>query len=159
MTQRPIKFRAWMTKEKFMAECHTIACENGTHTLYVPKQGLAARLFKGKQYFEAGAGEVELMQFTGLHDKNGKPIFEGDILKYKPYNNLGHNPKFVIGYVKWGETGDSDGWSHGKHYEWVIDEDSLADIADSDYPDEASCKIIGNVYENPEFIQSLKKPL
>lgn len=109
-------------------------------------------VLRGKVVF-AYPEHRKFVRFTNLEDKNGKEIYEGDIVRYKPYNNLGHENDFNIGEVIWGETGDSDGWSHGKHYEFVVNVDSLADIADSDYPDEASCEVIGNIYENPKLLE------
>lgn len=96
-----------------------------------------------------------LMQYTGLKDKNGVEIYEGDILKGPKYCNFSLEGK-KIRAVEWGETGDSDGYLHKKHLEWVVGEnllddvgdvasDSLADVCDAS-------KIIGNIHQNPELI-------
>lgn len=89
--------------------------------------------------------DLVLMQCTGLKDKNGKLIFEGDVLQhptYRNYNLTGEHKNAV----KWGETGDSDGYYHDKHFEWVVGHDSLADVYENS-------EIIGNIYENPELIK------
>jgi len=86
-----------------------------------------------------------LMQFTGLKDKNGKEIYDGDILSHPTYCNFDFSGKYTND-VKWGETGDSDGYSHDKHFEWIVGEDSLADVYEQS-------EIIGNIYDNPELIK------
>lgn len=61
-TQRPIKFRAWNEEEKRM----------------IGPYGL------GDSHWPSNAADVWLiMQFTGLHDKNGTEIYEGDIFGNK----------------------------------------------------------------------------
>lgn len=87
--------------------------------------------------FLRGADKVELMQSTGLHDKNGKEIFEGDI--------LGTNDGLLDGVVKY--RTDLGMWTNDllryNNFE------RLCSIANSR-------EIIGNIYENPELLEVTK---
>jgi uncharacterized phage protein (TIGR01671 family) len=90
--------------------------------------------------------EAELMQFTGLHDKNGKEIWEGDVLTYGYYEDHAGNDdqnrpiNFPVkwslddcGFVANGRLIPHDGEKYGGNI----------------YPFE----VIGNIYENPELME------
>ena len=84
-----------------------------------------------------GSGNYHLMQFTGLKDKNGKKIFEGDILK---------DGKGQTGQVLW----------HRNSFlvEWRERDYSGARIVERMYDDCFGCgEIIGNIYGNPELLK------
>ena len=87
--------------------------------------------------FLRGADEVELMQSTGLHDKNGKEIFEKDILDY--------NGRKVV--VKW----------HGSYacfiYEFVDELKNRTAEWQPLYLSYYKFEIVGNIYENPEMLE------
>lgn len=74
-----------------------------------------------------------LMQFTGLKDKNGKEIYEGDILLHKALD-IRNVP------VIWWGSGWYVGYDDGKYHN-VTALDYLGD-----------CEVIGNIYENPELL-------
>lgn len=81
--------------------------------------------------------DLNLMQTTGLKDKNGKEIFEKDILDY--------NGRKVI--VKW----------HGSYasfiYEFVDELQNRTTEWQPLYLSYYKFEIIGNIYENPEFLE------
>lgn len=72
----------------------------------------------------------QLMQYTGLKDKNGKEIYEGDIIRL-PIGELG-NVIYFEPYAAF--VGDSDG---------ILTQLDLG----------ADIEVIGNIYENPELLQ------
>ncbi len=69
---REIKFRAWEKNEEMMQPVISIDWDNRT----VQMSGLDGESLWGSHF-----DQVILMQFTGLKDKNGKEIYEGDIVK------------------------------------------------------------------------------
>jgi len=78
--------------------------------------------------------EIIIQQYTGLKDKNGKEIYEGDIIKY---DGLTHG---YLNYVSWKEEVK---WDKSRIYCSKINRnlDELHAI-----------EVIGNIFENPELL-------
>ena len=87
--------------------------------------------------YMVSAEDLVLMQSTGLKDKNGKEIFEGDILDYKGRKALvrwhGSYASFIYRFVDELQK---------RNTEWKLL-----------YLAYMKCEIIGNVYENPELLE------
>lgn len=107
--------------------------------------------------------DLNLMQSTGLRDKNDMEIFEGDILKFNDewadYGYEGYVDGSIdgINYVE--ITAETTYFTFGKTR---IPESSLTDLVENEhYPFEElvneksyEFEIIGNVYENPELLEA-----
>ena len=117
MNQRIIKFRAWDKENKIMAYDNDILIY-GVHSLNFA-------INKWQQ-------DYELMQFTGLMDKDGKEIYEGDF-----YKNVKGGIK-IIKYENFGFEFDDEG----------IGFDILHDVKEK----KAYGEVIGNIYENKELL-------
>jgi uncharacterized phage protein (TIGR01671 family) len=123
---RIIKFRAWDKHNEVMREHFTVASEDG-------------------ECFDRDYAEPEwkLMQYTGLKDKNGKEIYEGDIVKAQ-YNDGDKNIEF-IDEVVWGYFDDC--CVEGET--WITKTDRWQKCI---YYWKDELEVIGNVYENPELL-------
>lgn len=127
-----IKFRAWDNTKKEMIPCIHIFI-NGVGNVWENKR-------KGMEDSDelVIAKNLKIMQFTGLHDKGGKEIFEGDIITMPHLNNDGTGP------VIWDEK--MERWAYckknGDLYSF-----SLA----------YGVEVIGNIYENANLLEGETK--
>ena len=87
--------------------------------------------------------DIVLMQFTGLFDKNGKEIFEGDILKCTPFDGS-----------LWYETVSWDSTLAGfATQQNGYDATAIRYITDSEA---ITVEIIGDIYQNQKLLEELK---
>lgn len=90
--------------------------------------------------------ENTIGQFTGLYDKNGKEIYEGDILKWDKYDTSKH---FQIEY----NHGGFGYWYYGEFY--LLGGNT--NFSFKPFNKDKDFEIIGNIYDNPELLSDNKK--
>ncbi|PWL79677.1 hypothetical protein DBY21_02740 [Candidatus Gastranaerophilales bacterium] len=110
---------------------------------------------------ESAFEHLEIMQCTGLRDKNGKLIFEGDIVKssttYWNGEVYSHNglvcwdrTKWQIGVMKYERTKSRQ----NKRYDRALDFARFVSFQDNTPLKKfANVEVIGNIYENPELLE------
>jgi len=139
---REIKFRAWDKENKKM-----LVSEDEENYLSIYLDGtfdsLGNMLDISDSRRRQRSEELELMQFTGLKDKNGKEIYEGDIVDVK-YRGIGSiifmdkamiNPEYGFCKVLPAFLIKQDNKSSAFLYK------------------DRDLKVIGNIYENPELME------
>jgi uncharacterized phage protein (TIGR01671 family) len=89
-----------------------------------------------------------VMQFTGIHDKDGKPIYEGDICEVSYYNHSSPNTKIIQELVF--ESGCFI--LRAKNYIGLELEDSKLYVPLYWCYPPNQIKIIGNIHETPEIL-------
>ncbi len=130
---REIKFRVWLKEDKKM--------EN-VETLFIGINRLCFGNSKTEDLFFRDFEEVELMQYTGLKDKNGKEIYEGDIVLIK-LDETSTWHKTVVGFKKGAFIAD------------LIDKEDYVYIFHHGFTGD-DFEIIGNVYENKNLLEENK---
>ena len=126
MEKRVLKFRAWDNREK---EWVSVGFHIFGETTLFDMIGLYCLENKGKDEDSLERlNEIEVTQFTGLHDKSGKEIYEGDILEHEyesEYGPILHTDKVIY---------------HGGAFYPICEKP------------ETEFKVIGNIYQNPELL-------
>lgn len=147
MKNREIKFRAYDKKNKRMFDVYAIGVDFVAED---PFDGIKS----GYNYWEdEELKNIEVMQFTGLTDKNGVEIFEGDIMGDEEYKYV---VVFIDGAFKlthpdteptdwspsahlWGSVATLQGfWQSGRETDKQLGE---------------MYQVIGNIHENPEILK------
>ena len=125
---RQIKFRAWRAEAGHMHPHVGVFPTTCKCPWSISSDGIMVNPLMGDKFI--------LMQFTGLHDKNGKEIYEGDIVRdQRPCGEI------YISQVLWDETAAM----------YIIsDPDETLTFADI-HP--AWLEVIGNIHENPELLE------
>jgi uncharacterized phage protein (TIGR01671 family) len=137
---REIKFRVWDKENKKLRYLN-----HSEDTLFVNKSGAAGyeNLCNG-----SGGDDYELMEFVGIKDKNGKEIYEGDLVKFDN-DNKHYQIKFGEGmfYAEYTSIPDKNNNVVGKvNYPMsFIDWKDNGDGSSSSY---LIIEIVGNIFEN-----------
>lgn len=138
---REIKFRAWdKVKEKWYK--NVLSLSDGMF-LIEDINGYKEVVSIPSFINDRAPNEFAIMQFTGLKDKNGKEIYEGDAVRYK-YNPTEEWNENCVGDINWKGTGFCfvNRWLVSLPGAYVSEDKPLVE----------EFEVIGNIYENPELI-------
>lgn len=132
---RQIKFRAWNKDANSFYE------SIGTSTNFFfginSKERLVFEKYLGKGQWQ----EEPLQQYTGLKDKNGKEIYEGDLVKIFDWGLEAHK-------VEWAE--ELGMWSIAV---FLIDQKMMESVNDKTDWEGKIFEVVGNIYENSELVK------
>lgn len=146
---REIKFRGKTKPDSRWVFGYYVKMENETKTIQhhaiMDVADTDNKFIKSGKDYQMSLSVVDsntIGQFTGLHDKNGKEIYEGDI--------IAANGK-QIGYI----VGGVRGYCYDVIYNPAKSNGEKAwplySVVTRDYPNK--CEVIGNIYDNPELLK------
>lgn len=123
---RKIKFRVWCNTTRHFTDIPFYSCSGGQLLWHHTGNEITIS--------NIDEGDYEVQQFTGLKDKNGKDIYEGDIIKAT--SDQYENENFVGKVI----------FDEGSYLTW-INKNDIRGINEDDF------EVIGNIFDNPELLK------
>lgn len=132
------KFRFYDKEYKEWRELPDLYGDYQAHAFRTYGDGFEIRHFLNTEAQEKiKSGLLEINQWSGLQDKNGRDIYAGDIVEFD--NEVGEIYKKEVIFSNCGFFGMNRG-NPEKYPPYLL------------YPYATVCKVIGNIYENPELL-------
>lgn len=138
MDSRKIKFRVWCVKSKKFIEEPTryerlaIGCNGGVYS----------------GFYDVIDNDYLSQQYTGLKDKNGKEIYEGDIIEVELYEKWSSEEPFKAIHVVFYNS-NRGAFVHAKDPKTF----PSGMVFDPYTFDPVPCEVIGNIFETPELLK------
>lgn len=134
---RELKFRAWNKKYKFFKFFTLVEMFRWVGIEYNIPENIPSR-----SYFDDQEEDLVFSQFTGLKDKNGKEIYEGDLIKFHETDTK----KERLGFVSYLVNEFA-----GCQFSCLRFKDDVIGFV---FSAEENFEIIGNIYENPGLLNA-----
>ena len=144
---REIKFRAWDGEDMYLSDNigddFDFVVNSNSILLTVNEPFHECGSGVAKEYWQYVKRDAEIMQFTGLKDKDGVEIYEGDILRYVNKSRVETLTREVIFTDGMFLVEESDDCGH-----------QVSGIcSDENHKGSHVGFVIGNIYENPELLE------
>ena len=136
------RFRAWIKKQKAIVETSDIvSIDFEDEMVEIQNVYFVDGLPDSRDLETYRFDEIKLMQSTGLKDKNGKEIFEGDIIQTSAF-------ACIVGFGKYTYIGDRNTLETeiGFYLSFLNIKPATYAPFDKYYWD--NCEVIGNIYQN-----------
>lgn len=138
---RDIKFRAWNKKDHVMFGIGNVtfsSSDNSIGNITSREDFGALKNGENSGRYTLPLDEVVLMQYTGIIDNKGVPVYEGDIVRPTDYNDDTNIPFEVT----WDKSGA-----------YLMNHDYGLDYIPLLGSDDFEIEVIGNIYETPELLE------
>ena len=132
---REIKFRAWFANRMWYAITQLVFSATGIRIAYLNNDendfDIPADTWTGKD-------DYEIMQYTGLHDKTGREIYEGDIVDWPDGVGMVHWDERSAQFLHTYQEKINPGWYRPSKALW-----GKVEVVE----------VIGNIYEHKELLE------
>lgn len=158
--KRITKFRIWNKELK------TMDYDGGIYDLFDSDIHDCKYLCLNKFILDI-SDKFNLMQFTGTHDKDGREIYEGDLVKWKEQIDKDESVKtneYILGLVLWNReecrfvvSQITKGiWTYKVGDSLFEHDTEFYSYNDAEF-DWKDLEVVGNIYENPDLYENLKE--
>lgn len=146
LTRKSIEFRIWSYSNQEYMEKEPYD-DSGRESLWKSKS-----LLVDLQFAIDTPQDFRVQQWTGLKDKSGKKIFEGDILNNPFFPNKDDEgyERMIVRYDEDSASFEGDFFSQYGGEGNTSGEQRISDYTRKEY----GCYVVGNIFENPELLNS-----
>ena len=149
---RELKFRIWDKDNNCFFKSTYEAYKGRLEDLSIDMSGeLTMRTYDNPAIHESVfPNRFEIQQYTGLKGKNGKEIYEGDIVEFTVFDHNDVDTQYK-GVVKF-RSGLYEIWNNNESEFYETDGAFILNFV---WLQDEEFKVIGNIFENPELLQGV----